>query len=287
MQSIKKAKNISELNKLKENLINECNKQEKKILVNEILNNINDFVTAKSVFESLAPSLLYKTNGKNLINTYTKVIKENKSLKTLYSYNEGLNANNTSDSKKEYINEALSISERINETEHNNGLKKIINLISESFKVLGDDFVLENVKINNNTKIIGESLHYLSTTKKSIKNLSEYMSHVNNVSEIFKESVSNEIDANLTLEDIVSNMNKRNMTENIGDIFSTDDKETTFNNTKQVCMEMISNQKKSSIDDDIIIELNKMEEKLSKKQYAFETFTRDMLYMTELQEVLK
>jgi hypothetical protein len=52
-------------------------------------------------------------------------------------------------------------------------------------------------------------------------------------------------------------------------------------------MEMIFKQKNSSSDDDIIIELNKMEEKLSKKQYAFETFTRDMLYMKELQEVLK
>ena len=73
MQSIKKANSISELNKIKENFLSECAKQEKIILVNEMLNNINDFVTAKVVFESLASNLLYKTEGKHLINNYTKI----------------------------------------------------------------------------------------------------------------------------------------------------------------------------------------------------------------------
>ena len=287
MQSIKKANSISELKQIKENFLNECAKQEKRILVNEMLNNINDFVTAKVVFESLASNLLYKTDGKYLINKYTKIIKENKSLKTLYSYNEGLNNNNTSESKKAFINEALSIGESINKSEYNNGLKKLINLISESFDILGDDFVLENVKIDNKTKLIGESLHYISSTKKTIKNLNEYMSHVNTVSEIVTENVNTDIDVDLTLEDVVSNIKNTIVTENVYNIFNTDDKETTFKETKKICMEMISKQKSSSNDSEIINELNKMEEKLGKKQYTFETFTKDMLYMTELQEVLK
>ena len=287
MQSIKKANSISELKQIKENFLNECAKQEKRILVNEMLNNINDFVTAKVVFESLASNLLYKTDGKYLINKYTKIIKENKSLKTLYSYNEGLNNNNTSESKKAFINEALSIGESINKSEYNNGLKKLINLISESFDILGDDFVLENVKIDNKTKLIGESLHYISSTKKTIKNLNEYMSHVNTVSEIVTENVNTDIDVDLTLEDVVSNIKNTIVTENMYNIFNTDDKEATFKETKKICMEMISKQKSSSNDSEIINELNKMEEKLGKKQYTFETFTKDMLYMTELQEVLK
>ena len=287
MQSIKKANSISELNKVKESLLNECEKQEKRILVNEMLSNINDFITAKVVFESLASSLLYKTEGKHLINTYTNIIKENKSLKTLYSYSEGLNRNNTSDSKKEYINEALSIGEYINNTEYYNGLKKLLNLISESFNILGDEFVLENVKIDNKTKLIGESLRYISSTKKTIKNLNEYMSHVNTVSEIVTENTTTEINPNLTLEDVVSSIKKTAVTENLYNIFNTNDKESTFKETKKICMEMISKQKSQSNDNEIISELNKMEDKLSKKQYTFETFTNDMLYMTELQDVLK
>lgn len=287
MQSIKKANSISELKQIKENFLNECTKQEKRILVNEILNNINDFVTAKVVFESLASNLLYKTEGKHLINNYTKIIKENRSLKTLYSYNEGLNSNNTSESKKSFINEALSIGESINKSEYNNGLERLINLISESFKVLGDDFVLENVKIDNKTKLIGESLYYISSTKKTIKNLNEYMSHVNTVSEIITENVKTGIDVDLTIEEVVSNIKDTTVNENVYNIFNTDDKETTFKETKKICMEMISKQKNSSNDNDIISELNRMEEKLGKKQYTFETFTKDMLYMTELQEVLK
>jgi hypothetical protein len=113
------------------------------------------------------------------------------------------------------------------------------------------------------------------------------MSHVNTVSEIVTENIKKDIDVNLTLEDVVSNIKKNSITENVDDIFNTNDKESTFKETKRICMEMISQQKNSSNDNEIISELNKMEEKLGKKQYTFETFTKDMLYMTELQEVLK
>ena len=41
-------------------------------------------------------------------------------------------------------------------------------------------------------------------TKKTIKNLNEYMYHVNTVSEIVTENTTNEIDANQSLEDIIS-----------------------------------------------------------------------------------
>jgi hypothetical protein len=287
MQSIKKANSISELNKIKENFLSECAKQEKIILVNEMFNSINDFVTAKTIFESLASNLLYEKGGKRLINNYTKIIKENKSLKTLYSYNEGLNKHNTSDSKKEYINEALSIGEYINPSEYENGLKEILKIISESFKILGEDFVLDNMKINKKTKLIGESLRYITSTKKTLKNLNEYMSHVDILSETINENIDNEIDANQSLEEVVSNIKKTTFTENIDNIFNTNDKESEFKETKKKCMEMISKQKNSSKDIEIISELNKMEEKLDKKHYTFETFTKDMLYMTELQEVLK
>ena len=40
-------------------------------------------------------------------------------------------------------------------------------------------------------------------------------------------------------------------------------------------------------DNEIIVKLDEMYDKLSNKKYTFDTYTKDMLYMTELQEVLK
>lgn len=287
MQSIKKVNTIEELNKLKENFISECNKREKRILVSEMIGSIQDFVTAKKIFESVAVQLMSKKDGKALINKYTKVIKENRSLKTLYAYNEGLNENKTNDSKKTYITEALSLGSTVNSNEYNNGLGKMVSIISEAFNLLGDEFVLENVCLNKTDKMIGESLYYLSTTKKDIRNLNEYMKHIDTVSENINESKSNDINIDLSLDDIVKNMKKNTMSENIDVIFNNDDKESTFKETKEICLEMIHNQKSNANNNEIISELNQIEMKLNEKKYTFDTFTKDMLYMTELQELLK
>ena len=287
MQSIKKANTIEELNTLKEKFLSECNKREKRILVSEMLDNIRDFVTAKNVFESIATHLLSKRSGKDIINNYTKIIKENKSLKTLYIYAEGLKENNTPETKKSYITEALSIGNTIKDKEYANGIGNLVMVISEAFNLLGDEFVLDNVKVDKKTKIVGESLHYLSSTKKNIKNLNEYMLHIDSVSEIVSESKKNDIDVDLSLNDIVSEFKNTTVKESVSSIFDTDDKEKTFKETKQICLEMINTQKSNATDNDIVSELNKMEKKLNEKKYTFDTFTRDMLYMTELQEVLK
>ena len=64
---------------------------------------INDFCGAQAIFESMIVPLMGKKGGKNLINKYTKVIKENKSLKTIYAYHEGLKENKTTDAKKHIL----------------------------------------------------------------------------------------------------------------------------------------------------------------------------------------
>lgn len=286
-QIIQQANTLAELENIKNDFISECQKRESKIKVSEMLHKIDNFGLAKNVFESITTSLLSKKGGKGLINKYVSIIKENNSLKTLYAYHEGLNENETSISKKSYITEALSIATPIDNKEYIKGVGQIINLISESFKLLGDDFVLNNIKIDENAKMLGDSLVYLSTTKKTIKNINEYISHINKVTDTIVENNVKTINVDSTLEEIVSEMNKKNDNVNINEIFSVEDKESVFKNTKNICIEMISYQKKQNSDNEIVGKLNEMEEKLSKKEYNYDTFTKDMLYMTELQEVLK
>ena len=76
--------------------------REKKIAVTQLLAKINNFCDAKAMFESIAPSLISMKSGKQLINKYINIIKENKSLKTLYMLiMKGLNKNETPVSKKD------------------------------------------------------------------------------------------------------------------------------------------------------------------------------------------
>lgn len=284
-KSIKECKNLEDLNNLKTKFLSECKERENKILINHLLEKINNFGVAKTIFESIAPSLLSKNKGKNIINQYIKILKENKSLKTLYTYSDGLSKNNTPESKKSYIVEALSISTPIKTIDYKSGITSITKLISEAFDVLGDKFVLENITIDDKVKTIGESLYYLASTKKNIKNINEYINHVEVVCEnTIKSENKDSVNVDKTLSEIVDNLS---INENINDIFETDNKELTFEKNKQVCLEMISKQKEKNDDKEIYSKLNEMETKLKNKTYQFDTYTKDMLYMTELQELLK
>ena len=281
------ATTLAELEQIKNDFLNECAKRADKITVSNLLENVKSFGGAKHMFESISSELLSKKGGKELINKYVKTIKENKSLKTIYTFIEGLDSNVTPESKKAYITEALSLTTPIHYNEYVKGVGNIIELVIESFKLLGDKFVIDNVSYDSKSDTISESLVYLSMTKKNIKNLNEHMNHIDKVSNLFVESKGDVINVDSTLEDIIHEFNTKINENSIDAIFNADDKEENFKKNKQICLEMISKQKTTTTDSEIVNRLNEMEDKLSKKQYTYETYTKDMLYMSELQEVLK
>lgn len=284
---IQTAKTFNELETLKEGFLNECKLQSNKIAVANMIGQIKNFGDAKAMFESTIPSLLKIKGGKVLINKFATIVKENHSLKTLYAYHEGLKSNPNADAKKNYITEALAISQPINKNVYMTGVKKIVSLISEAFKLIGNETVLETVKHDTNSQMLGESLVYLATTKKNIRNLNEYISHINRVSDNITENVSSSINVDATLEEIVAEMKGKINTNSVDSIFEATDKEGAFTTAKKACLDMIAAQKKLTNDTDVHNKLNEMEQKLAKKAYDFNSYTKDMLYMTELQEVLK
>lgn len=286
MQNIHKANTVEEVSQIKENFLAECKKREQKILVSNILGKVDNFCDAQAMFESLTVPLMRQKGGKQLINRYIKTIKENKSIKTLYAYGEGLKENKTPETKKAYITEALTLSKPIQYNEYVKGVGDIVNLISEAFKLLGDEFVLENVSYDNVSNSFGQSLLYLATTEKNIKNLNEYISHIDNVSETIVENKVTPINVDKSLEEIVTEMTEK-VNCNVESIFSTDNKEKTFCESKELCLNLINQQINKTSDKKVLTKLQEMATKLNGKQYVYDTFTKDMLYMTELQEVLK
>ena len=135
--------------------------------------------------------------------------------------------------------------------------------------------------------MLGQSLVYLASTNKNLRNLNEYISHIENVSETISESKVQTINVDSTLDEIVSEMTQQVKSNSVDSIFNTDNKEKTFCEAKETCLTMIQHQKSQTNDAEIVNKLIEMEDKLQKKSYVYDTFTKDMLYMTELQEVLK
>ena len=277
---------LAELEQIKTDFLSECEKRANKIIASNVIKNVKNFGGAKSMFESMTPKLLSKKGGKELINKYIKTIKENKSLKTIYTLIEGLNGNTTPESKKRYITEALSLTTPINYNQYVKGVGDILNLVIESSKLVGDKYVIDNISYDSKSDVVSESLVYLSMNKKSIKNLNEHMGHMDKVSNLFIESKCDVINPDSTLEEIVTKFNTKVNENSVETIFNTNNKEESFKKNKQTCLEMISKHRFNTSDSDIINKLNEMEEKLNKKEYTYETYTKDMLYMTELQEVL-
>ena len=284
---IQTAKTFDELEALKEGFLNECKLQSDKIAVANMIGQIKNFGDAKAMFESTIPSLLKMKGGKALINKFATIVKENHSLKTLYAYHEGLKSNTNTDAKKNYITEALAISQPIDKDVYMTGVKKIVSLIAEAFKLIGNETILETVKHDTNSQMLGESLVYLATTKKNIKNLNEYISHINRVSDNITENTVPTINVDATLEEIVSEMRGKINANSVDSIFEATNKEEAFATAKKACLNMIATQKNLAGDTDVRNKLNEMEQKLAKKTYDFNSYTKDMLYMTELQEVLK
>ena len=278
---------FDELENVKNTFLIECEKHHDKLTVNNLVESINNITDAQSIFESIIPSLMSKKDGKKYINGYINILKENESLKTIYSLYEGLKRSNDSDSKKIFITEALSLSKPIDIKEYDKGIEKIKCFFKETFEMLGSKIVLNTIKIDNDSKLIGESLCYLSTTKKNIKNLNEYFKHINIVSNVLNEEINNNIDVNLTLNDIVKNINENSQITDISDLLTSNDKLSTFTNLKENCLKMLKEYKTVATDNDVILKLTEMEIKLNEKQYNYQSFTKDILYMCELNEILK
>lgn len=286
---IQSTKSIDELEEVKKDFLNECEKHNDHLSVAHLLSRINIFSDAKMMFESLMPSLLSVKGGKILINKYTKLIKENSSLKTIYAYHAGLNRNETPEQKKIFINEALSIDTNIDRKEYDRGMINVIKLITEGFKMIDDKEILNTVKIDEKIQSVNESLEFLLTTPKTVKNLNEHINHVNNVSQTIVENKTMDIpNLDMTLEDVLNKKINNSSINVVESIFNENvDKEILFKQNKELCLSMIQEQRVNVSDAQVMQKLDEMCEKLTKKVYNYDTYTKDMLYMSELQDVLK
>lgn len=285
---IKNTFSRSELTKMKEQFINECAEQESRLQVAERIGEIRSFGDIKIMFESLIPELLGKPAGKRLINTYTKTLKENRSLKTLYGLHAGLGDNETADKRRVFMQEALSLCKDFDRTEYLEGMRKLSRLMSESMRELNPILVLEKTAVSDTDKYVNESVLYLASNKKSLKNLNDYTKHMDIVSENKNPTPASPFNVNEDLASIFETFKAKNGSkeETFTAFLETDNKEQAFQDMKAMCLEALNSQKQNTQDTATLQKLSEMESKLRAKSYCYESYTKDMIHMSDLQSIL-
>lgn len=258
------------------------------------------FSKIKTIFESVAPSLINSKEGGKLTRKYIKLMKENKSLKHACELHRLTNGSHSYTDSNMLLNEALTIIKKDN---------KMSNL-SESTKKMGE-LVCECVKFSNmdtetlselvkKEDVISESVDYLLMNEKTISNIDEYLNNFSIVSNHISENVSkgNEVtDDNINVNEIVneltentnalSEMWEKSLLEDVTLMYLSGGQENTlFETYINECMSTIDRILEGDVDVTTISRMTQMKEQLSNKKYVKENFSVDIKNLAELKYTL-
>ena len=276
---------------------------DKKIAEQELSEKLNEmknlsFGELKCLFESTL-SKIYDTNdGKKLISSYVKTIKENKSLKSLYKVYEqavkgSLNAN--PDISAYLISDVCS---GLDKKTLKEGEEKIYKIWVKAAR-LAESTISEMDAVLENNKVLNECVSYLSKHKKTHNNLNECASKINLLSDIIANNSVEETQVNESkdnkeliadLTDILkegqyTTWENRVLTDLSLCELSNGSKEELFESYKQDCLNTID-EIEAEDDEDKSSRLSQMKSQLLEKKYNEETLINDLFKLSELKETL-
>lgn len=288
-------KNSTDLEALKESFNKVLDKRISEQRLSEKLDSLKSlsFGECKSLFESVIDELYDAPEGKKLIGSYVKLIKENKSIHTVYKILEGV-----STLDKENADTAAyvlcNMCESVDRKQLTEGEKKMQNIVSEALK-LPKNVTCESIDATlENSKPLNESIARL-THKKNV-NINEKVSAVKTLTKCITESTSK---SNNTVNEKTSGELKDDLSNLISEAghdawenqvikdltlcsISNGSKETLFETYKNDCISTID----EISDDDNKSRLFAMKQQLSEKKYNEETLIEDLFNLAELKKTL-
>ena len=241
---------------------------------------MNNFGNVKDTFNNiLSESILSKNNeGKKLFKKYIQVLKEDSNLKKEYLIYKNLTTkkfNNESDAK-DYIKENINLLKNNNPSK---GIKKLNSILGDKKLVNENDEIYKHINILRNTKKTPNSLEKI---QESLNFFKERM---------LKEEivVENEYDTTGVPPSVLTKLavnkfnNKyENITEEEKNIIKNilngndEDKEETYTNLKNECIDIIDNRLTENSDLDLKDKLLKVKDKLLRTSFNKETFPTDI-----------
>lgn len=284
------------------NMINEmCDKRHKFIVLCEEAKELStkSFGFIKESFEALSPILFKSSEGKKLMNKYTKMIKENKNLSSLHTINENIRKAGSETDIDFFVNSLMVVEWGVNPSTLKEDTKKLGRVLSEAYLLVGEEakslIPNENVSLSNAVNFIAES-------KKDTKNISEYSDAARIIKEHIKskdakKNVFESIDLDTLAKRLVEDFNVKygdkltiEEANALREISSSEDRESVFNKYKEVCKSKITEAKKnfeSKGDKASSDRLGVVLEQIASKSYVLDTVGADICSLIELSNIFE
>ena len=284
------------------NMINEmCDNRHKFIVLCEEAKELStkSFGFIKESFEALSPILFKSSEGKKLMNKYTKMIKENKNLSSLHTINENIRKAGSETDIDFFVNSLMVVEWGVNPSTLKEDTKKLGRVLSEAYLLVGEDakslIPNENVSLSNAVNFIAES-------KKGTKNISEYSDAARIIKEHIKskdakKNVFETIDLDTLAKRLVEDFNVKysdkltiEEANALREISSSKDRESVFNKYKEVCKSKITEAKKnfeSKGDKASSDRLGVVLEQIASKSYVLDTVGADICSLIELSNIFE
>lgn len=284
------------------NTINEmCDKRHKFIVLCEEAKELStkSFGFIKESFEALSPILFKSSEGKKLMNKYTKMIKENKNLSSLHTINENIRKAGSETDIDFFVNSLMVVEWGVNPSTLKEDTKKLGRVLSEAYLLVGEEakglIPNENVSLSNAVNFIAES-------KKGTKNISEYSDAARIIKEHIKskdakKNVFESVDLDTLAKRLVEDFNVKygdkltiEEANALREISSSEDRESVFNKYKEVCKSKITEAKKnfeSKGDKASSDRLGVVLEQIASKSYVLDTVGADICSLIELSNIFE
>lgn len=257
-----------------------------------------NFGIIHKVFENNSPELYKTKNGRKVIASYIKTIKEDKNLLSQFQlYNTLYNVHDLSDSEK-FVNEALSIVPNINLDDVLKSNQKLIDIIQKNN-------LNEEVEIDDSTENLFESIEFVLTNKKSFKTLASYVNATTNITSFINENKNKTNTDNVVSENIDTALNsfmveiekkyenvlteaEKSFVQELVDAKADSKNEkqrNIFNKCKNEALETI-NSVLGEADGDVKERLLTIKERLLNREFNESSLVKDVAEMLEIRDTL-
>ena len=284
------------------NMVNEmCDNRHKFIVLCEEASKLSDksFGFIKESFEALSPMLFKTTEGKKLMNKYTKIIKENKNLSSLHTINENIRKAGNETDIDFFVNSLMLVEWGVNPSTLKEDTKKLGRILSEAYLLVGED--AKNLIPEENVSL-SKAINFIAESKRGNRNISEY----SDAAKIIKEHIKNKdskknVFESVNLDELASSLIKEFNTKYDGKLNSeeiailkevscSENREEVFNKYKNACAVKITEAKKrfeENGDKSSSDRLGVVLEQISNKTFVLDTVGSDICSLIELSNIFE
>lgn len=284
------------------NTINEmCDNRHKFIVLCEEAKELStkSFGFIKESFEALSPILFKSSEGKRLMNKYTKMIKENKNLSSLHTINENIRKAGNETDVDFFVNSLMVVEWGVNPSTIKEDTKKLGRILSEAYLLVGEEakglIPNENVSLSNAVNFIAESKmgnRNISEYSDAAKIIKEHIKNKDSKKNVFESVNLDELAASLIKEFNAKYDGKLNSEEIaiLKEVSCSENREEVFNKYKNACTVKITEAKKkfeANGDKSSSDRLGVVLEQISNKTFVLDTVGSDICSLIELSNIFE